>query len=90
FEPLLVEGIKKCRYFTPTPIQKLAIPQVCRGKDVVIMARTGSGKTATFLIPLLQKLKCRSANGIRSIIILPTRDLALQTSRFVRNVYKIS
>ena len=58
-----------------------------QGKDVVAMARTGSGKTAAFLIPLLEKLQCRqSVIGARALVLSPTRELALQTFRFLKEV----
>ena len=56
------------------------------GKDVVAMARTGSGKTASFLIPMFEKLKTRSAMGARALIMSPTRELALQTLQFAKEV----
>ena len=58
-----------------------------QGKDVVAMVRTGSGKTAAFLIPLLEKLQSRvSAIGSRALLLSPTRELALQTFKFVKEV----
>lgn len=55
------------------------IPLVMSGRDVVAMARTGSGKTACFLIPMFEKLKVRSAKaGARALILSPTRELAVQ------------
>ncbi|KII63262.1 ATP-dependent RNA helicase DDX54 [Thelohanellus kitauei] len=84
--PDLLKGIRKSRYYKPTNIQKAAIPFALSGRDVVVMARTGSGKTATFLIPILQKLQKRSSEGIRSLIISPTRDLALQTTKFCQKL----
>lgn len=57
------------------------------GKDVVAMARTGSGKTACFLIPMFERLKTRSAQtGARALILSPTRELALQTMKFTKEV----
>ena len=57
------------------------------GKDVVAMARTGSGKTAAFLIPLFEKLKVHSGkSGARALIMSPTRELALQTLKFAKEV----
>ncbi|EFP02691.1 hypothetical protein CRE_26045 [Caenorhabditis remanei] len=56
------------------------------GKDVVAMSRTGSGKTAAFVIPMLQKLKGRDTKGIRALMVSPTRELALQTFKVVKEV----
>lgn len=54
--------------------------------DIVAMSRTGSGKTAAFVIPILQKLKTRDMKGIRGLIIEPTRELAMQTFTVVKEV----
>jgi ATP-dependent RNA helicase DDX54/DBP10 len=56
------------------------------GKDVVAMSRTGSGKTAAFVIPMLQKLKQREMNGARGLLLSPTRELALQTFKVVKEL----
>lgn len=78
-------GIKKKGYKVPTPIQKRTMPLILSGYDVVAMARTGSGKTAAFLIPMLQKLQQHVPQaGVRALILSPTRDLALQTFRFAK------
>ncbi|MCO5554546.1 hypothetical protein L7F22_008076 [Adiantum nelumboides] len=79
----IFRGIKNAGYQVPTPIQRKALPLVMAGYDVVAMARTGSGKTATFLIPMLERLKMHSSKaGARAIILSPTRELALQTFKF--------
>ncbi|KAJ3195266.1 ATP-dependent RNA helicase ddx54, partial [Entophlyctis luteolus] len=76
-------------YKIPTPIQRKAIPVILENRDVVAMARTGSGKTAAFLIPLLEKLKTHSAKvGARGLILSPSRELALQTLRFIKDIGK--
>ncbi|KRZ77020.1 ATP-dependent RNA helicase DDX54 [Trichinella papuae] len=81
------KGIMKKGYKIPTPIQRKTIPIILNGKDVVAMARTGSGKTAAFLIPMFVKLKMRDPSaGIRAMIISPTRELALQTFKFLKEV----
>lgn len=72
-------------YKAPTEIQKEVIPIAVAGKDVVAMSKTGSGKTAAFLFPLIQKLKEHSKiTGCRALIVSPTRDLSLQTGRFFK------
>lgn len=79
----LLDGVLRLGYNVPTPIQRRAIPPMVQGNDVVAMARTGSGKTAAFLIPLLNLLKAHSKTvGIRGLILSPTRELSLQILRF--------
>ncbi|XP_061458852.1 ATP-dependent RNA helicase DDX54 [Rhineura floridana] len=81
------KGIMKKGYKIPTPIQRKTIPLILDGKDVVAMARTGSGKTACFLIPMFEKLKVHSAKtGARALILSPTRELALQTLKFTKEL----
>jgi len=83
----VLKGVLRRGYKQPTPIQRKTIPIIIGGKDVVAMARTGSGKTAAFLIPMLQKLKCRCPKaGARALLIAPTRELALQTLKFTKEV----
>ncbi|CAH8485542.1 unnamed protein product [Heterobilharzia americana] len=80
------KGIMKKGYKLPTPIQRKTIPLILSGRDVVAMARTGSGKTAAFLVPLFEKLPCHSAAGPRALIMSPTRELAIQTLDFTREL----
>ncbi|XP_037672539.1 ATP-dependent RNA helicase DDX54 [Choloepus didactylus] len=85
------KGIMKKGYKVPTPIQRKTIPVILDGKDVVAMARTGSGKTACFLIPMFERLKARSAQtGARALILSPTRELALQTMKFTKELGKFT
>ncbi|TKR63110.1 hypothetical protein L596_026985 [Steinernema carpocapsae] len=84
------KGIEKKGFRQPTPIQRKAIPAIIDGKDVVAMSRTGSGKTAAFVVPMLQKLKRRDAKGIRALLISPTRELAMQTFKVVKELGKLT
>lgn len=79
-------GIHRKGYNAPTPIQRKAIPVILSGRDVVAMARTGSGKTAAFLIPLLERLRQHQDTGARALLLSPTRELAMQTLNFTREV----
>lgn len=75
----IFKAIKAKGFNLPTPIQRKVIPLALEGRDLVACSRTGSGKTAAFLIPLLNKLeKHSSIVGVRALIISPTRELALQ------------
>ena len=65
-------------YKTPTPIQTKAIPIVLDGHDLIGCAETGTGKTAAFLLPIIQNLSERSRPGVRALVLAPTRELALQ------------
>ncbi|CAG2185070.1 DBP10 [Mytilus edulis] len=85
------KGISRKGYKIPTPIQRKTIPLLIEGKDVVAMARTGSGKTAAFLLPMFEKLKIHSAKtGARALILSPTRELALQTLKFTKELGKFT
>ncbi|KAJ3677498.1 hypothetical protein LUZ60_003222 [Juncus effusus] len=84
-------GVKRKGYRVPTPIQRKTMPLILAGLDVVAMARTGSGKTAAFLIPMLQKLRHHVPQaGVRALILSPTRDLAIQTLRFSKELGKFT
>jgi ATP-dependent RNA helicase DDX54/DBP10 len=81
----LLKAISRKGFSVPTPIQRKTIPLVLDGQDVVGMARTGSGKTAAFVIPMIEKLKAHSARvGARALILSPSRELALQTLKVVK------
>ncbi|NXN33961.1 DDX54 helicase, partial [Nycticryphes semicollaris] len=84
------KGIMKKGYKVPTPIQRKTIPAILRGRDVVAMARTGSGKTACFLIPMFERLKAPSQAGARALVLSPTRELALQTLKFTKELGKFT
>ncbi|KAF8855377.1 ATP-dependent RNA helicase DBP10 [Acephala macrosclerotiorum] len=81
----LLKAITRKGFNVPTPIQRKTIPLVLDSQDVVGMARTGSGKTAAFVIPMIEKLKQHSARvGARALIMSPSRELALQTLKVVK------
>ena len=71
-------GIKDMGFTTPTPIQQQAIPHVLEGRDVMGLAQTGTGKTAAFLLPILQRLTMGPLKRVRALIVAPTRELAEQ------------
>src|SRR3989337_1047407 len=76
--PHLLRAVERMGFTTPTPIQKDAIPPALAGHDVLACAVTGSGKTAAFLLPILQRLM-RSRRGVtRALVLAPTRELAAQ------------
>lgn len=66
-EKELLQGLSRMHYTQPTPVQRKTLPIVLSGLDVVCMARTGSGKTCVFLLPMVQKLKTHSPAGIITI-----------------------
>ena len=76
--PTLLQGIKELGFIRPTPIQADAIPPAMEGRDVLACAQTGSGKTAAFLLPILNKLLDKPRGTTRALVIAPTRELAAQ------------
>lgn len=98
FKPLglsepVFRGICRIGFRKPTPVQRKSLPVVLSGADTCVMARTGSGKTCAFLIPLLEKLlsnegalSTTSSPGVRAIVLSPTRELSLQTLRVLKKL----
>jgi ATP-dependent RNA helicase RhlE len=76
--PALVRAVSQEGYEKPTPIQTQAVPEVLGGHDLLATAQTGTGKTAAFLLPILQRLSGKKSGGIRALILSPTRELAAQ------------
>lgn len=76
--PLLKENLRKANFITPTPIQADAIPSALEGKDVLGTAQTGTGKTLAFLVPIINKLLPLRSQGVEALVLLPTRELAMQ------------
>ncbi|MDI6844249.1 MAG: DEAD/DEAH box helicase [Anaerosomatales bacterium] len=77
--PRLLEAVAAMGHTRPTPIQREAIPHVLAGRDVVGCAQTGTGKTAAFVLPLMQRVEA-GPGGPRALVVTPTRELALQIS----------
>src|SRR5207237_6699651 len=76
--PAKLSACESLGYNEPTPIQRQAIPVILSGRDVIGCAETGTGKTAAFLLPIIQKISERARPGIRVLVLAPTRELALQ------------
>jgi ATP-dependent RNA helicase RhlE len=76
--PSLKEKLKIGRFSVPTPVQAAAIPQALAGKDVIATAQTGTGKTLAFLVPVIDKLVSKGTTGINALVLVPTRELAMQ------------
>ncbi|CAM2823681.1 RNA helicase [Pseudoalteromonas atlantica] len=81
FSPELIQALGELNYHTLTPIQRSAIPAVRKGKDVLASAQTGTGKTAAFALPIIQKLtesELSTSNAPHALVLAPTRELAEQ------------
>jgi ATP-dependent RNA helicase RhlE len=83
--PELLRAVAEKGYDAPTPIQSQAIPAVLSGRDVLAGAQTGTGKTAAFVLPLLQKLGGAAARAPRALVLTPTRELAAQVAESAAN-----
>jgi ATP-dependent RNA helicase DeaD len=79
-KPQLVQAVSDLGYITPTPIQSKVIPLMLDGHDVIAQSQTGTGKTAAFILPILQKLE-RDQRGIKALVLAPTRELAMQVAK---------
>jgi ATP-dependent RNA helicase RhlE len=86
FHPSVAAGVAAAGYETPTPIQTRAIPQVISGRDVMGMAQTGTGKTAAFVLPILNRLVGSKRGSVRALIIVPTRELAEQIHEAIQTL----
>ncbi len=78
FHPHIAAGVKALGYIAPTPVQLQAIPFILQGQDILALAQTGTGKTAAFVLPILQRLMQGPRGRVRALIIAPTRELAEQ------------
>ncbi|HZV81696.1 MAG TPA: DEAD/DEAH box helicase, partial [Geobacteraceae bacterium] len=88
FHPIIAAGVAEAGYVTPTPIQQQAIPPVLLGRDVMGLAQTGTGKTAAFALPILQRLIDAPRGKVRALIVAPTRELAEQINESFRALGK--
>jgi ATP-dependent RNA helicase RhlE len=92
--PAIVRALQEEGYTTPTPIQAQGVPAILEGRDVLAAAQTGTGKTAGFTLPLLQRISLidfarqNSKSKIRVLILTPTRELAAQVEESVRTYGK--
>lgn len=82
----LLEAISHMGFVTATPIQQLAIPKVLENKDLIACAQTGTGKTAAFILPILNKLTGKEDLSIDTLIIVPTRELAIQIEQEIQGL----
>lgn len=85
-DPRLMQGITKAGYEKATPIQEAAIPAALRGRDIIGTAQTGTGKTAAFVLPILNKLLNGQRNTPRALIVTPTRELAEQINDVIKTL----
>ena len=82
----ILAGVDALGFSTPTPVQAGAIPEVLAGRDVVASAQTGTGKTAAFALPTLQRIAGKSGHGPHALVVTPTRELAAQIDDVVKVV----
>ncbi len=81
FAPALLEGLDAIGFETPTPVQEQAIPPILEGKDVIACAQTGTGKTAAYLLPVINHIIESPNKGVDTLVICPTRELAIQVDQ---------
>lgn len=86
FHPAVAAGVVDAGYETPTPIQERAIPQVLKSRDLVGLAQTGTGKTAAFVLPILNRLMGGKHGCVRVLIMAPTRELAEQIHQAIETL----
>lgn len=87
-DPRIMKGVEAAGYEVPTPIQLQGIPPVMQGRDLIGLAQTGTGKTAAFVLPILQRLLNGPRGQIRALILAPTRELAEQTGDAIQELGK--
>src|SRR5689334_23452387 len=82
------KAIDDLGYTHPTPVQRAVFEPATRGRDLVVQARTGTGKTAAFGLPLIDNLVKANRPGVQAMVLCPTRELALQITRELTNLAK--
>lgn len=82
--PELLQAVRDCGYTAPTPIQEQAIPHLLAGRDIMGCAQTGTGKTAAFALPILHQMRGTAPGHLRALVLVPTRELAIQVGRSIR------
>ncbi len=83
FDPRVMEGVEAMSYNKPTPIQQQAIPTIIKGHDLIACAQTGTGKTAAYVLPLIQKILDKGHDHVNTLVLAPTRELAMQIDQQV-------
>ncbi len=86
FHPSIMAGVRALGYSIPTPIQSQTIPPIMRGRDIIGLAQTGTGKTAAFVLPILERLRTGPRGCVRALIVSPTRELAEQTCKVINGL----
>jgi ATP-dependent RNA helicase RhlE len=86
FHPRIAAGIQALGFTEPTPIQTKGIPPVLEGRDLLGLAQTGTGKTAAFVLPILERLLAGSHRTLRCLVLAPTRELAEQIHEVIREL----
>ncbi len=84
FEPELIEGLYSMGFKQPTPIQEQAIPIILNNHDIIACAQTGTGKTAAYLLPLINKIIQHKSETVNTLVIVPTRELAIQIDEAIQ------
>ena len=80
----ILEAISYMGFEKASPIQEKAIPEILKGRDLIACAQTGTGKTAAFMLPLLHKMAVEPHNGTSTLVIVPTRELAVQIEQQIQ------
>jgi len=86
FHPSIMAGVRALGYTIPTPIQAQTIRPILQGRDIIGLAQTGTGKTAAFVLPILERLRSGPRGCVRALIVSPTRELAEQTCEVINGL----